>query len=270
VVWIAGHRQDRPNLPEAGCPFCVGGLEAPEPYEVLAFPNRWPSMPGSRCEVVLYSPDHDATFPSLGPAGARRVVDTWAARTAALGARPDVAYVMPFENRGTQVGATIPHPHGQIYAFEEVPPAPARELTAGTCAVCDVAAHTVVEIDGWRTAVPDAARYPFELLVAPVAHRPDLPGLRDPERDAMAAALVDALGRLDRLFGEPMPYMLWVHQRPTDGGEWPLAHLHVEVAPLYRAPGTPRYVAAGELGSGVYFNPVEPADAAAMLRAAGP
>jgi UDPglucose--hexose-1-phosphate uridylyltransferase len=94
--------------------------------------------------------------------------------------------------------------------------------------------------------------------------------LRDPERDAMAAALVDALGRLDRLFGEPMPYRLWVHQRPTDGGEWPLAHLHVEVAPLYRAPGTPRYVAAGELGSGVYFNPVEPADAATMLRAAGP
>lgn len=270
TVWVAGHRQARPNLPASGCPFCVGGLEAPEPYDVLAFPNRWPSMPDGRCEVVLYSPDHDATFWSLGTSGARKVVDLWAARTAALGARPDVAYVMPFENRGAEVGATIAHPHGQIYAFEEVPPVPARELAAPACAVCAAAGHLVREADGWRTAVPAAARYPFELLVAPTDHRPDLPGLDDTERDAMAAALVDALARLDRLFGAPMPYMLWVHQRPTDGADWPLAHLHVEVAPLYRAPGTPRFVAAGELGSGVYFNPVDPAEAAAMLRGAGP
>ena len=80
---------------------------------------------------------------------------------------------------------------------------------------------------------------------------------------------MDALGRLDRLFDAPMPYMLWFHQRPTDGGRWPTAHLHVHVAPLYRSPGTQRYVAAGELGSGMFFNPVDPVDAAAALRAAG-
>jgi UDPglucose--hexose-1-phosphate uridylyltransferase len=248
----------------------VGGLEAPEPYDVFAFPNRWPAMPDGRCEVVLYSPDHEATFWSLGTAGARKVVDLWAARTAALGARPDVAYVMPFENRGPEVGATISHPHGQIYAFDAVPPVPARELAASACVVCGTAGHLVHEVGGWRTVVPDAARYPFELLVAPVAHRPDLPGLDGTERDGMAAALVDALARLDRLFLAPMPYMLWVHQRPTDGGDWPGAHLHVEVAPHYRAPGTQRFVAAGELGSGVWFNPLEPAEAAAALRRAGP
>jgi len=119
---------------------------------------------------------------------------------------------------------------------------------------------------GWRALVPEAARWPFELLVAPEDHEPDLPSLDATGRDAMAVVLLDALGRLDRLFGAPMPYMLWVHQRPTDGGDWPTAHVHVEIAPFYRAPGTPRFIAAGELGSGVYFNPVEPADAARMLR----
>jgi UDPglucose--hexose-1-phosphate uridylyltransferase len=78
--------------------------------------------------------------------------------------------------------------------------------------------------------------------------------------------LIDVLGRLDRLFDAPMPYMMWFHQRPTDGGEWPNAWLHAHIAPLYRAAGTQRFVAAGELGSGVFFNPVDPADAAARLR----
>ena len=121
-MWVAGARQQRPNLPASGCPFCVGGLEAPSRYDVRSFPNRWPALPDDRCEVVLYTPHHDAAFWELGVEGARRVVDLWAARTSALGARADVACVLPIENRGPEVGATIPHPHGQIYAFDAVPP----------------------------------------------------------------------------------------------------------------------------------------------------
>lgn len=138
--------------------------------------------------------------------------------------------------------------------------------------MCAVAADgfAVAGSGPWRAVVPAAARYPYELLVASTDHRPDLPSLADADRDRLAAVLVDALGRLDRLFDAPMPYMLWVHQRPTDGGDWPLAHVHVEVAPLYRAPGTPRYVAAAEVGSGIWLNPVEPADAARRLREVGP
>ena len=269
AVWVAGSRQTRPNLPDAGCPFCPGGLEAPEPYEVRWFTNRWPSMPADRCEVILYTPDHDATFASLGVTGARRVVDLWAERTSTLGARDDVDYVLPFENRGPEVGATISHPHGQLYAFDRVPAAPARELAADGCVVCGSLAgddRLVTSVGGWRAVVPFAARWPFELLVAPVAHQPDLPSLRGAARDGLAGVLVDVLGRLDRLFDAPMPYMLWVHQRPTDGGDWPTAHVHVEIAPLYRAPGTQRFVAAGELGSGEFFNPVVPEEAAARLR----
>jgi len=269
-VVIVGPRQDRPNLPTDACPFCPGGIEAPEPYRVRGFTNRWPPLADGRAEVVLYSPDHQATFASLGVDGARLVIDLWAERTHGLGSRPDVAYVLVFENRGAEVGATIAHPHGQIYAFADVPELPRRELGTGRCELCRIepGEQLVARAGGWRAWVPRAATWPYELLVAPVDHLPDLPALDDVARDDLATVLVDALGRLDRLFAAPMPYMLWVHQRPTDGQTWAVAHVHAHVAPLYRAAATPRFVAAGELGSGVYFNPVEPARAAEELRRA--
>ena len=264
---IVGNRQSRPNLPADGCPFCPGGLEAPEPYDVRAFPNRWPPLPAGRAEVVLYAPEHDATLASLPPARVRRLVELWTERTASLGAEHDVAYVLVFENRGPEVGATIPHPHGQIYAFDHVPPAAARELGEGPCPLCleDPGDRLVTGAGSWRAWVPAAATWPYALTVAPVDHVPDLPSA-ELGHDDLAMLLVDVFGRLDRLFGAPMPLMWWWHQRPTDDGEWPLAHLHAHVAPLLRAPGTPRYVAAGELGSGVFFNPVVPEEAAAKLR----
>ncbi len=270
-VVVTASRQKRPNLPRTDCPFCPGGLEAPEPYQTRWFPNRWPALPDGRCEIVLYTPEHDATFWSLGVDGAERVVRLWSERTAALGARADVAYVLVFENRGTEVGATIPHPHGQIYAFGAVPPNPLAELH-GPCRLCDdepPAEQVVTRSGPWRAWVPTAAAWPYEVRVAPAEHLPDLPAARATHRD-LASVLVEVLARLDALFAEPMPYMLWFHQRPTDGGEWPAAHVHLHLAPYHRAPGTPRFVAAGELGSGVYFNPVDPAHAARQLRDARP
>ena len=273
TVVVAGSRQHRPNRPAASCPFCVGGTEAPEPYDVKAFPNRWPALPDDRCEVVLYAPEHDQTFPGLGVEGGRRVVDLWCERTEALGARDDVSYVLVFENRGEEVGATIAHPHGQIYAYDDVPDVPLTELrraARGDCALCAPtdAALAVAESDGWRAWVPAASAYPYALLLAPDVHRPDLPSLDGPQRDGLAALLVDVLGRLDRLFEAPLPYMLWIHQRPTDGGTWPEAHVHLHVISPMRSPGVQRYVAAAELGSGAYTNPVVPEDAAAALRGA--
>ncbi|MGZ4388737.1 MAG: galactose-1-phosphate uridylyltransferase, partial [Gaiellaceae bacterium] len=242
-VAISGARQGRPNLPTTDCPFCVGGLEAPEPYEVKAFPNRWPifspgepvELAGERvpgrgaAEVVLYTPDHDATMASLGVAGVRRVVDLWAERTAALLARPEIEYVLVFENRGAEVGATIPHPHGQIYAFPFVPPLPAREAevaAARGCALCTAAPDELVVYSGggWRGWVPFASGWPYRALIAPERHVAGLPDLDDAERDGLAAALVDVLGRYDRLFDRPrpFPYMMWIH---------PGVHLHFHVAP---------------------------------------
>ena len=108
---------------------------------------------------------------------------------------------------------------------------------------------------------------PCRLLLAPDVHRPDLPALDGPQRDGLADLLVDVLARIDRLFDAPS-YMLWIHQRPTDGGGWPEAHLHLHVVSPMRSPGVQRYVAAAELGSGEFVNPVVPEDAAAALRGA--
>jgi UDPglucose--hexose-1-phosphate uridylyltransferase len=277
-VGIAGSRQSRPNRPADECPFCVGGLEAPEPYEVKAFPNRWPMFaPGEpvelagevvpargASEVVLYSPEHDASLASLGVQQVRRVVDLWAERSAALTARPEIEYVLVFENRGADAGATIPHPHGQIYAFPFVPPVPVREAEVAAregCPLCrGVPPELLVhETGAWRAWVPYASAWPYGMLLAPERHVASLPELSDAERDGLAGALVDALGRLDRLFDRPFPYMLWIH---------PGVHVHVHVAPPRRSAETLRYVASGEVGSGTLTNPVVPEEAAEALRRA--
>ena len=264
-TYVVASRQERPNLPSATCPFCPGGLEAPEEYEVTWFVNRWPALPDGRCEVVLYTSRHDASLWSLGRPGVRGVVDLWAERSAALGARPDVEYVLVFENRGPGVGATIAHPHGQIYAFEAVPDVPLRELERGDV-LADPGDRLVASAPGWRAWVPEAAVFPYALRLVPDAPVPDLPSLDDDGRDGLAMLLADVLERLDRLFDAQTPYMLWIHQRPFDGRSWPGARLHVEIVSPWRARDLTRFVAAGELGSGVYFNPVAPEAAARSLR----
>jgi UDPglucose--hexose-1-phosphate uridylyltransferase len=290
-VNVVGHRQGRPNLPGSDCPFCIGGLEAPEPYDVRWFPNRWPALaPGApidlddgavshpaagAAEVVLFSPEHGASLASLGVAQVRKVVDLWAERTRSLLARPEIEYVLVFENRGPEVGATIDHPHGQIYAYPFVPPAPAREIRPGRpCAVCrDVAVEVeagtrvVAEHGDWVAWVPFASGYAYGLRIAPRTHHPSLPSLDDRARDDLANVLVDALGRYDRLWPDTdgqFPYLFWFHQAPASGSDaW---HVHAHVAPPLRAPGVPRFVASGELGSGTLSNPVVPEDAARALR----
>jgi UDPglucose--hexose-1-phosphate uridylyltransferase len=248
----------------------VGGVEAPEPYEVKAFTNRWPSFPDDRCEVVLFSPDHDSELRTLAPAHVRQVVDLWAERSAALGGRDDLAYVLVFENNGAEVGATIPHPHGQIYSYPDVPALPAtelRRLADGHQLLEDRPELVVVERDGWRAWVPGAPIYPYGMRVAPLEQRPDLPSLDDGERDAFGSVLTEALRRLAGVFDPPMPYMFFIHQRPFDGGEWPQAWMHVEIIGPHRSAGVMRYVAGAELGSGAYLNPVPPEVAAENLRA---
>jgi UDPglucose--hexose-1-phosphate uridylyltransferase len=290
-VAITGDRQRRPNLPTSDCPFCIGGIEAPEPYVVKAFPNRWPALtPGDgvefaglereltkrapargASEVVLYSPDHNTTFASLGSEQIRRVIDVWAARTDALLSRREIRYVLVFENRGPEVGATISHPHSQIYAFPFVPPVAALEAAVATqfgCQICvelatleEDRARLVVANDSFVAFARFAAGWPYELILAPREHLPDLSSLDRRLRSNLAALLADVLGRYDRLFDQQLPYMLWLH---------PGVHLHFHAVTSRRRANTTRFVAAGELGSGVMFNPVAPEEAAAQLRSAVP
>jgi UDPglucose--hexose-1-phosphate uridylyltransferase len=269
-VVVTPWRQRRPNLPDGPCPFCPGGLEAPEPYDVRHIPNRWPALPGGRHEVVLHSPDHHASFPALGEARTALVVERWSARTTALGARDDVAYVFIFENRGGAIGSTIEHPHSQVMAFGAIPPLPAAELSAATCHLCpDPPADLLVtRHDGWQAAVPHAPSWPYELLISPRDHVPDLPAAGPRLREGLAKILVDTTTRLEHLLGRDAPYMLWFHQRPNDQAGYPAAHLHAHLAPALRAPGVRRHLAAAEFGAGVFFDPVDPRQAAAEWQAA--
>lgn len=265
VVHVVGTRQARPNLPATGCPFCVGGLEAPEPYEVRWFKNRWPAMPGDRCEVVLYTSDHDATFWSLGISGARKVIDLWAQRTADLGARDDVDFVLVFENRGPEVGATIGHPHGQIYAYDHVPSRPSRLFEAGWQPEEDPGERLVSEHGTWRGYVPYASTWPIAVTLAPTVRIPDLVALDDNGRCDLAAVLVDVLARLDRLYGVGLPYMMWLNQRPTNG-TCADAWFHIEIVSPWRRAGVSRFIAAAEVACQEYFNPVIPEMIAEDLR----
>ena len=266
VVHVVGARQERPNLPSSGCPFCVGGLEAPEPYRVRWFHNRWPAMNDLRCEVVLYTPDHDATFWELGVDGARGVIDLWAERTAALAARDDVEYVLVFENRGAEVGATIAHPHGQIYAYDHVPCRQSARLAGGWRPDADPGGRLVASHGSWRAWVPFAPTFPLALEVAPEEHLPDLPSAGDQDRDALAALLVELFGRLDHLYRTPLPYMMWLNQRPTVSEGYDDAWFNIEIVSPWRAAGVQRFIAAAEVASAEYFNPVAPEDVAASLR----
>lgn len=270
VVHVVGARQARPNLPSTGCPFCVGGLEAPLPYDVHWFPNRWPAMQGNRCEVVLYTPQHDATLWSLGRDGVRKVIDLWAQRTEALGQRDDVDFVLVFENRGAEVGATIAHPHGQIYAYDHVPSRPASLLAAGWKPEADCGDRMVARAHGWMACVPEASTFPIAITIAPETQVPDLPSLDDAGRDGLAMMLVDLFGRLDRLYDQPLPYMMWLYQRPTDGQQWPESWFNIEIVSPWRSAGIARFIAAAEVACEEFFNPVIPEELARQLRALAP
>jgi UDPglucose--hexose-1-phosphate uridylyltransferase len=223
-------------------------------------------MPNERCEVVLYSPDHQQTFAGLGVRGVREVLDLWASRTAELGKRNDVDHVLIFENRGRDVGATIDHPHGQIYAFDHVPARTAARI-ANNWVPNTSSTLLVVERDGWTISVPDASPYPVALEVAPLVRVGTLSELNDTQRDSCAAMLIDALTRIQQLFSAAVPYMLWINQRPTTkNSEHANAWLNIEIVSPWRANNVLRYIAAAEVSTSEYFNPLIPEELARSLR----
>lgn len=272
VVHVVGNRQSRPNLATNTqtdqCPFCVGGLEAFEPYEVKSFVNRWPAMPNESCEVVLYTSEHHSSFASLSIEHATQVINLWAERTAALASRSDVHYVLVFENRGAEVGATISHPHGQIYAYDHIPDRPSRLFSNSW--IPDLTPERLVASNSsWNSFVPYASVYPTAVIIAPLQRMPDLISLTPPQRRDLAALIIDTLRRLDLLFDEPLPYMLWINQQPrkeTVSDAW----MSIEIVSPWRQQGLARFIAAAEVGAGEYFNPVVPEYLAEKLRSMSP
>jgi UDPglucose--hexose-1-phosphate uridylyltransferase len=272
VVHVVAARQNRPNLPATSCPFCVGGIEASEPYTVKSIPNRWPPMPDDRCEVVLYTSAHDERLSTLAPQQLTELIELWAQRTSALGAREDVDYVLIFENSGREVGATIDHPHGQIYAFDHVPDRPRRRLAAGW-KPDTTSDRLVVEHNGWVATVPSASPYPVAVEIAPTEQLTSLVALNADQRRNFGSILQNVLQRIERLYGQPAPTMMWFNQQPTinqhrideiSGSRD--AWFNVEVVSPWRAANVMRYIAAAEVATNEFFTPIVPEELAERLR----
>lgn len=310
-IVLAAHRQNRTFMPPANeCPLCPSrddyASEIPsDTYEVAVFDNRFPALSDAvtgvaevddalfasapaygACEVVCFSPRHDASFKDLSLEQARLVVDAWADRTRELSARDSVEYVYPFENRGVEIGVTLPHPHGQIYAYGFVPPRARKELDAarrhhtrtGRNLFADIVereladgSRIVAQNESWVAFVPFAARWPVEVHLYPRRQTPDLAALDDAQRDGLAALYRDVLARFDAMYDAPLPYISAWQQAPAkaDHPDRDLAWLHVELFSIRRSADKLKYLAGTESGQGAFSNDVAPEAQAERLRELG-
>jgi UDPglucose--hexose-1-phosphate uridylyltransferase len=285
-----------PGSPAAvnGCPLCPGGPELPFSYEAAVFDNRFPSLvpepprvpdPADprfapalgRCEVVMFTERHEGNFATLTPAETARVVAVWRDRTSELWQDPRNAFVMPFENRGAEIGATLSHPHGQLYAFDHLPPMIERRVATlqdgrartGRCLTCAVVAseltsRRVVQRDAhWVIGVPFAARWPYEVHVRAIRHGARrLADLTPGEATALAGALHGVVERYNGLFGFELPYMMVVHEAPRRADDW---HLAVELYPPHRSRELLKFRASVETATQLFINDTLPESSAEEL-----
>ncbi len=251
---------------DPGCYLCPGnvrasGLENPSYGETFVFTNDFPALrPGTSvgrseagllraegeegtCRVLCFSPRHDLTLAVMPTQTVRAVIDLWADQTAELGQKH--RWVQVFENRGDAMGASSPHPHGQIWAGAALPVEPAREdacqrrhwESTGRSLLLDYAAQehasqrVVVEDDEWLIVVPFWAVWPFETLVVPKRPVGRLPDVDGRGRDGLAGALSELLHRYDNLFRHPFPYSMGWHQAPFDGAAQAHWQLHAHFYP---------------------------------------
>ncbi len=310
-VAVAAHRQSRTHLPPADqCPLCpttaANFSEIPaSDYEVVVFENRFSSfgpdcgeLPAApewgttatafgRCEVVAFDSAHEGSFGSLPPERARTVVDAWAQRTEALSAMPGIKQVFCFENRGADIGVTLLHPHGQIYAYPFIPPRAAtlaaraaeffeasdgRQTLMGHALAAERASgeRMVIEGEHFSAFVPFAARWPIEVHLVPHRQVADLAGLTGAERDELTSVYLGLLGRLDALYPTPTPYIAAWQQAPIDDALRPASYLHLQLTSPRRAADKLKFLAGSEAAMGAFINDTTPETVAAALRDATP
>lgn len=306
-VAIAAHRQTRTYLPPVDqCPLCpttdANPSEIPAAeYDVAVFENRFPSFgPATgiiprgpewgtaapsfgRCEVVAFTSEHTGSFSDLPPQRALTVIDAWDHRTAELSALDGVKQVFPFENRGSEIGVTLHHPHGQIYAYPYIPAKSAAmaaaaqrhfEASSGSSTLTgsileqeqEDGSRMVLQSRHFSAYVPFAARWPVEVHLVPHRHVPDFAALTDAEREDLAGVYLELLSRFDRLYGTPMPYIAAWHQAPLEPGPREASRLHLQLTSPRRAADKLKFLAGSESAMGAFINDTTPEDVARRLR----
>ncbi|MGA2890051.1 MAG: UDP-glucose--hexose-1-phosphate uridylyltransferase [Terracidiphilus sp.] len=318
-VLVSPHRTQRPWQGEVGqkavppavaydpqCYLCpgnrrAGGAANPAYESVFSFVNDYaallPEVPTATeasgspllvvsparglCKVLCFHPDHGLTLARMTRSEIRRVVDAWTTEYKELSGLDWIEYVQIFENRGAMMGASNPHPHGQIWATGFVPDEPAAETRAqnehlartGHCLLCDYLAteqaadeRIIFENEHFAALVPWWATWPFEVLLVSRRHLGALPELNLEERDGLADALKRLTTRFDNLFETSFPYTMGFHQSPTNSSEHPEWHFHAHFYPPLLRSATVRKFMVGFEMLGMPQRDITPEDAAQRLR----
>ena len=306
-VAMAAHRQGRIFLPPKElCPLCptTGELQTEVPesdFEVVVFDNRSPSLrppdgdfalpdlvgadtdegvAAGKCEVICFTADHGGAFKSLSAQRVRTLLEAWIDRTRELSELPYIAHIAPFENRGEEIGVTLAHPHGQIYAYSYLPPRVAKMLEVarahhaktGRVLFDDVVARelrdevrVITRNEHWLAYTPYASRYPFEIHIAPLQPVADLTELTPAARDSFPAIAIEIMQRLDGVFGVDMAYIAAWHQAPVRTAR-DILRLHWQITSVRRAPGKLKYLAGSESAMGAFIMDMKPEQSAQQLK----
>lgn len=255
----------------------LGGPDADEPPELFVPSAR----AGGHCEVVVFTQNAGGSLGGLTLAHIELLLQVWGDRTLRMVQRGDIAYVLPFENRGAEVGVTLHHPHGQIYAYPVVPPVPARMQQEASRYYRGKRRGLLQDfIAGERHAglrmlyegphavafVPVCARYPYEVWVAPIEPVESFIQLTPDQRADLARALKTVLLKYDGLWQRPFPYLMAWYQAPTDGEPHPESHLHAQFYPPYRTRDRLKYLAGTEIAAGFFAMDALPEEKARELQ----
>jgi len=290
----AAHRQNRTFKPSAADnPLApsVPGLPPTEipftDFELAVFENKFTSLhaqaphPNSvdglelapahgRCDVIVYGPKAEGNLHTLGQAKRRLLLAAWNDRYETLFDQ-GCQFVLPFENRGDEVGVTLHHPHGQIYAFPFIPQVQQKAMSAfdkGYDLAADIQRYkddySVAQAGGVTAFCPPFARFPFETWIAPDISARGPWDFNEDQLDGFAHLLGDMTRRYDEYFQRPTAYMLSLHAAPKEAND--SFHFTAQFYPLLRAPGRVKYLAAVEQATGAFTVDVMPEMAAKTLR----
>lgn len=310
---IATKRQERTFLPPKDfCPLCPTKSnkivsEIPQrSYSIAVFENKFPTFNRNPdkldfynnvnnenlfsfskmqskgiCEVVCYTQEHDLFLEDMPVEKISNLIKVWQDRYFNLGNKSFIKYVFIFENKGKEIGVTLSHPHGQIYAFPYIPPVILEELKSSKkfyrknkkCLHCDIIekelrnkSRVVIKNKDFVAFVPFYAGWPYEVHIYSLRHLGSICELREGEISSLSGTIKELVNGYNKLFDFRMPYVMVIHQRPTDGRDYGYYHFHFEFYPPYRTKDKLKYMAGCELGAGTFINDTLPEEKAAELR----
>ncbi len=299
-VMIASHRQARPQMPKDWCPFCPGSGKVPNEYDVFCYDNDFPALSNNppemddvaneffkampsygKCEVVLYSPSHTATLPDLSDEHLLKLAQLWQNRFIELSKDEQNKYIFIFENRGEEVGVTMPHPHGQIYAYPFIPKKLELEISSandyknktGECLFCDMLKNEnkdgrriIFENEYFTVFLPFFTEYPYGVYIMHKNHKQNISQFNNEELKALSLIIKHTVGMLDNVFDRPFPYMMCMHNGPVNGESDENFHFHIEFFPPLRDANKIKFNASSETGAWAHCNPTAPEEKAVELK----